>query len=159
MQPAPALTVEWRTGNAWWVAGILVALLALATSVTWAISVGGLAWVLPLAGAMLAGTGLWPLRPQPSQRLRWDGHQWWLAPPGSADEVSGALVPRLDFGAHLLLQFDGHAAAGSPRRRISHRRWLALSRASVGGDWHALRCALYWSGAVGAVPAAADPPS
>jgi len=154
MQPAPAVSVEWHTGLPWIVLALLLSAAALASSLLWAVGAGGLGWLLPATTVLLAAAGLWPLRPQPPQRLRWDGQAWWLEPAaGTGAEVRGEVALMLDLGAHLLLRFDA-AQAGWRRRR----RWLALSRRATAGDWHGLRCALYWPVGVGVMPVAADPP-
>jgi len=153
MQPAPAVSVEWRTGSAWIVAALLLSAAALVSSLLWAAGVGGLGWLLPAASVLLVGAGLWSLRPQPAQRLRWDGLAWWLMPTPAGPERIGEVRLMLDLGAHLLLQFAAAEPGHGPRRH-----WLALSRFATLGDWHGLRCALYCSGVVAAMPAATDPP-
>ena len=158
MQPAPAVSVEWRTGSAWIVAALLLAAAALVSSLLWASGVGGLGWLLPAASLVLAVASLWPLRPQPVQRLRWDGQTWWLAATAASTEAGGEAHGEVrlmvDLELHLLLRFE----AAEPGRQ-GRCRWLPLSRTATSGDWHGLRCALlYCSGDVGVMPAAADPP-
>ncbi|RZT95269.1 hypothetical protein [Rivibacter subsaxonicus] len=165
MRPAPAVTVRWRTGPAWLAAALLLSILALATSLAWAWLKGGGAWLLPLASAAMVGLGLWPLRPRPAQRLRWDGHDWWLTPTGAAshddaEEQIGQVAVALDLGQHLLLRFVPTERPGRTATiGLPGIRWLALSRRATDGDWHGLRCALHSSGPAGAEPAAVDPPA
>jgi hypothetical protein len=153
MRSAPPVAVMLRVGPAWRVAALLLAGLTLATGVGWAGLKGGAAWLLPLLSLTLLCCGLWPLRRQPPQRLRWDGHGWWLRPAEGDDECAGVPVVALDLGAHLLLRFD---AAATPSRR-ARRHWLAASRQACAGDWHGLRCALHSSSPARAEPAGTDP--
>jgi hypothetical protein len=92
---------------------------------------------VPAWAAIVAALSLvWPR----SGRLRWDGALWHLAgtASGADGERPGTLAIALDGGPWMLLRF--RAAQPDARPWV---RWLALSRRDVGGQWHALRCAVY----------------
>jgi hypothetical protein len=143
MPDSKALSIEIRTSAAWrW--GVLVMTLAAALGLGWwsvtslqrgaagSIWPGLPAWLAIVAAASL----LWPR----AGRLRWDGAVWHLEVPatGPVVERPGTMAIALDGGSWMLLRF--RAAQADAGLRV---RWLALSRRDLGGQWHALRCAVY----------------
>jgi hypothetical protein len=98
-------------------------------------SVGALA-------ALASGIALWRV---PPLTLRWDRQRWRVAthmPGQPATERAGDLAVAVDLGSWMLLRFvpeSTGAAAWCFRRPM----WIAVQRAGLEAQWHALRCALY----------------
>ena len=71
-------------------------------------------------------------------RLRWTGSTWALSRGDApvSEPVAGLLTVAVDLGSWMLLRFVDQ----SPRKRTT---WIPVWRGSVGGDWHALRCAVH----------------
>jgi hypothetical protein len=143
MPGSTALSIEIRTAAAWRF-GTAALTLAASLGLGWwfvtAFERNAPGWIwlsLPASLALGAAAAMRWIR---SGHLRWDGEVWRLADgaSGSAEESPGSVAVALDGGHWMLLRFRA-APAGSGRRV----RWLALSRRDVGGQWHALRCAVY----------------
>lgn len=108
--------------------------------------------------AFLACAGAASVRWIGPAQLRWDGRLWHLAQdaPAAPSAHSGSLAPVFDGGGWLLLRLRHVGGAGL------RSTWLALSRADMPADWHALRCAVYSPRPAPAGPSAqasADPPA
>lgn len=141
MSIAPALSIRidrqgaWRLGIA-----ALVALSAAATLAWWA-SRGAQAPAssgIALAACLLAiGWAALGLRAGPAPALRWDGRCWWLSS-GDGQALSGELRAAIDLGGWMLLRFVPQGRSGRWRTR-----WVALQRAGLEGQWHALRCTVH----------------
>jgi hypothetical protein len=77
------------------------------------------------------------LVPSDPWRVLWRPDRWWLA--GTTDpavESAGRLRPMIDLGSWMLLRFQ-------PVQR-GRARWFAVRAGTIGGNWHALRSALFW---------------
>lgn len=147
---APALRLElranfiWRLLHAvgWGLAGLSLCATLAAQAQARELT-GAWVWML-LLPCVLAGAALgWRLSRGETLLLRFDGLDWWLQPlpldgQVGEDEAARCLPPRLlmDLGAWILLGLD--PADG----RRGARRWLAVSRRELSGQWLSLRCAL-----------------
>ncbi|MBK7529564.1 hypothetical protein [Piscinibacter sp.] len=143
MPDSNALSIQIRTAAAWRF-GTAALTLAASLSLGWwfvtAFERDSPGWIwlgLPASLALGAAAAMHWIR---SGQLRREGEVWRLADgaPGSAEETPGSVAVALDGGHWMLLRFRA-TPAGSRR----HVRWLALSRRDLGGQWHALRCAVY----------------
>ena len=136
--PGPtALCIEIRTAGVWRFGSAAVTLAAALGLVWWSLTAfergaPGLIWLaLPALLALVAAAAMRWIR---GGRLRWDGEVWRL----DGAEQAGTLAVALDGGHWMLLRL--RSIEGPAWRRV---RWLALSRRDLGGQWHALRCAVY----------------
>lgn len=150
----PPLTLDLPASRGWRLALATLAAAALLTVAAWWRLGQGLfpAW-LRLAGGVLGTAAVvlaWTARGASGARLRWDGQGWWLQR-GPAAPETGCVTVALDLGGWMLLRFD---ASAPPRRR-----WLPVDRAGLGGDWHALRCAVYSARPAPGASSAAAPPA
>lgn len=141
--------VVYPVGRSPYLAGALLGLWLMAVFV-------GLAWSLAqmsdqatfiwklcllLAVVLACGIGLiffW--RAQISQRLVFDGGQWWLYGPD--------MTPQANLGEPVAVVLDGWGAMllrwpGAGRGLNTQARWLWAEATSVPSRWHLLRCALY----------------
>ncbi len=143
MPDSNALSIQIRTAAAWRY-GTAALTLASSLGLGWwfvtAIDRNAPGWMwlgLPASLALGAAAAMRWIR---GGTLRWDGEVWRLADgvPDRAEGAPGTLAVALDGGHWMLLRFRA-TPAGSGRRV----RWLALSRRDLGGQWHALRCAVY----------------
>ena len=134
MHAAPPVRVTLGRSVAWTAFVALVWSVALANLSAWAalavqdnpVVAGAIATGMAVAAAVASAMRAW--RAQVPGVLQWDGRSWqWLGVPCD-------VTLAIDAGSRLLL--DVRSVAGP-------RLWLAAERCSAGGDWHALRTALY----------------
>lgn len=98
-------------------------------------------WPWPMLAASIAGVsgaayGAW-LLPSDTWHMHWRSDQWWLASMSDpAIESAGQVRPMIDLGPWVLLRFQPDQGGTV--------RWLAVRAGSTGGEWHALRAALFW---------------
>ncbi len=141
--PAVDLDIAVQSGRVWLVGGLCG--IALAVLAAWwlaaapAVAAG---WRVAFAGlALLVVVMAWQLAGSRPLRLRWDGLQWFCAPALLADDLplaAGRLSVMLDLNFAMLLRFDADDRRVQPRRR-----WIAVQRSGLAGQWHELRCAAY----------------
>ena len=138
--PALTLTIErftfWRVALAAWVLSTTAALSAWAwlMSERWGAAVWVLAGACSVATAWVAA---W-LASRGPVTLHWDRQCWHctsVVARGVQEAVPGTLDVTLDLGGWMMLRF----ADQSGRKR----RWIAVQRNGLEGQWHALRCAVY----------------
>lgn len=141
MQAAPAVAVEVKPDRVTRLALGGLACVSLAVAMVWAAQRGDeIGWgVLALVAIGLLVT-LPGLVRMPDRLLRWDGQVWHLGRPDrQAESVAvGQVAVALDFGDWMLLRFES-----TPLSTAGARRWLPMSRATIGPSWHALRCAAH----------------
>lgn len=134
MHAAPPVRVTLGRSAAWTAFVALVWAASLANVSAWialalqdsAAVAGALALAAAVAAAGSSAVRTW--RTQVPGVLTWDGRTWqWC-------DVPCTVSVAIDAGSRLLL--DVRALAGS-------RHWLVAERAPAGGDWRALRAALY----------------
>jgi hypothetical protein len=128
------------------VLGIWVGL-TLFAGATWALAHGleavdlQLSWPWPMlvasavgvSGALYAATSV----PSDEWRVHWRPDRWSLAGmPEPGVESGGRLHPMIDLGSWMLLRFQQDQGGGV--------RWFAVRPATIDGDWHGLRAALFW---------------
>jgi hypothetical protein len=128
----PAVGLSCRGGGAWRVGQVLLAVLATAVFVAWALLHAGLAGgaaagSAALTAAVAAAIVTRASRPRPLT-LQWDGESWRI------DGAPGEVDVMIDLGRWLLLRFRPPAGAAL---------WLPVPAAEAGPAWHALRAALY----------------
>ena len=139
MRHAPAVGVTLSGGGAWRTAQVLLAALAAAVFVAWALlHLGGPVWPAACAAAV-AGAVAWRLTQPRPVLLRWDGAAW------SANAQPGEVDVMLDLQRWLLLRF---------RPADGRVRWLPVPAAEAGAAWHGLRAALYSRAAFSPPPVA-----
>ncbi len=136
--PGPeALCIEIRTAGMWRLGSAAVTLAAAFGLVWWSLTAferGAPGLTLLALPAWLALAAAATMRWICGGCLRWDGEVWRL----DGAEQAGTLAVALDGGHWMLLRL--RSIEGPAWRRV---RWLALSRRDLGGQWHALRCAVY----------------
>lgn len=149
MQAAPAVAVEVKPDRASRLALGGLTGVSLAVAAVWAMQRGDeIGWgvlALVVIGSLVTLPGLLRMA---DRRLRWDGQAWHLSRPDHQAEPAavGRVAVALDVGDWMLLRFESTPLSTAPARR-----WLPVSRATIGPSWHALRCAAH------ARPAAAMP--
>ena len=130
MHAAPSVRVS-LGGSAGWVVFVsLCAGLAAANLVAWLLLWREAGWgAAVLTGLAVAALAAWRMRRVHAvSDLNWDGSQWlWQG-------LTGEVHVALDLDAWMLLCFD--PVHGK-------RCWIAASRRSARGPWHALRAALH----------------
>jgi hypothetical protein len=141
MRSSPALTftVErftfWRLALGVWVLCTAAALFAwaLLMSAQWGMAV----WLVALALTSATGWVAARLSSTGPVLLHWDRQSWRCGPGGSVmpEPASGTLDVTIDLGAWMMLRFTD--------QRTGKRRWIAVQRSGLEGQWHALRCAVY----------------
>jgi hypothetical protein len=143
MPDANALSIEIRTAAGWRFAVAAMTLAATAGLGWWGMTASrteAAEWVwlgVPAVLVIMAAASMFLSR---GGRLGWDGVVWHLddSVSGPRGEQPGTLAVALDGGHWMLLRFRTTKAGARPRAS-----WLALSRRDLGGQWHALRCAVY----------------
>jgi hypothetical protein len=146
---APPVHVELSDLRLWRAFGVSLSVLSLASVLAWVVT-----WHL----ATMPEGGVWPhlvatlavvavvlaLRRHLKDSgvlLHWDGQHWhWrdLSAAASArPAMVGDVIVAMDLGPWLLLKLKPRGA------RPWHARWVPATQRGVGGQWHALRCALY----------------
>jgi hypothetical protein len=130
MHAAPPVRVS--LGRSWtWIAFCAVCSGTAATNfAAWALlRAGNAAAIAWMAGALTAAAAAWTAaRDSYAGTLNWDGAHWqWAGDEGDARVM-------LDLHAWMLLRFDPSTG---------RCRWIAATRQSCGGNWSALRAALY----------------
>ena len=147
MRGLPPLEVTVCRFGCWRAALLLLGAAALAVTAAWWLTapLPRPHWATAVAAAA-AGLALLPLAEAVRLRpfaLRWDGERWHVggpAPSAGRESRSGRLQVALDLGDWLLLRF---VADVLPPARGAATAWVALQRAGLETQWHALRCALY----------------
>ena len=144
MRASPPVDVALTRFGVWRAAMALVGTASAASTLAWWLSHEAPARAAVAAPSLitLAVTMVltaWLMR-MPPLHLCWDGVAWHLAStaPGALPAVTGDIAVVADLGAWMLLRFDASAGQARPPAR-----WLALQRAGLEGQWHALRCAVY----------------
>jgi hypothetical protein len=143
MPDSSALSLEIRTAAAWRFGTLAMTVAAAIGLGSWGVTAfergaSGLMWLgLPALAAIGAAASMRWIR---SGRLAWDGEVWQLVETGAIGTAGrpGSLAIALDGGHWMLLRFRAKEAPAA--RRVC---WLALGRRDLGGQWHALRCAVY----------------
>ena len=128
MASPPAVALACRDGGAWRATVAVLAGLAVAVMLAWALS----PWAA-LAGVPVAAL-VWRTARDSAPHLAWDGVTWTL------DGLPGRPLIVLDASVWMLLAFDPDIPGG-----LGRRRWMALSPAAGPAAWPALRAALYFS--------------
>lgn len=145
MHAAPAVHVRVGDRGIWPAAVALASLASGAVCAAWLV---GMAADWPSWWSALAAAGCSAILLQAlgasrvhAKYLRWDTQAWQVQPRGGGEPVAGGITVALDFGTWMLLRFD--AVGGLNLTHRSRRWWLPVRRRVVGGDWHALRCAVH----------------
>lgn len=145
MRAAPPLQIVIVRRGLWHAGVALAACCACAMTLSWwslqshgAPQWTGAAAVAALAAAFVCAFGLWRL---PATALRWDRQRWWLTGADGAEQA-GAVSVAIDFGSWMLLRFD-RETVGGVWAGLRRTQWVALQRAGLEPQWHALRCAVY----------------
>jgi hypothetical protein len=146
MRASPAFQIIVRRCGAWRAAlGVLMPLGAASLAAWWAGGRASVPWTVavPLMLLCLAVLGgVATLVHCPGQRLRWDTQRWTLAPASAHEQhpSPGRLIVAIDLGSWILLKFEHDVAT-----RWRRASWLPVQRRGHEAQWHAFRCAVYFS--------------